>query len=552
MGLSTILPLLLACGPSEPGPVHCGSDEILDGEICVPEACGTGTWGDLETDGDTIYVDASAEDGGDGSKDRPFTVIQAGIDAQGQYRMVAVAAGTYVENLYMDSDQSGVHLAGRCRELVIVDGSEGSTEGYMEGSGIYLDQTGVLTKGWTVTDLTLSGAPFFGVMQSTGTLTLDRLLVTGNQDGGIETTKGSVEIRDTRVENNQGVGMYFEASEVVLDGVEVLEPAPGELVATGIGVNDSTIEITDTLVRGQRGQGIGLLDSTGVLRDVRVLDLLPSGSTGTAGGLMLTGGSEVTVTDCTVQGALGYGIGIEDSSATLQRVQVLDVEDVQMEDAGHGVGVIDGVLVAEDCTVGDNGEFGVLAQGSELVMSDCSLVENQEYGIYLVESVAGLDGVWVEDTAPTEEDEGGVGIYMLDSTVTLEHSTLIGNTTSGLWSGSSELTLDTVEVLDTYSDPSGDMGYGMDLAFQSTVTATDCLVRASRGCGILVRQSELHLERSEVVQIRRGTLATLALGVVAQQESTVTATDLVSQANEGMGVYVMDSSMECDGCTLSD
>ena len=101
--------LLSACG-TDPEPVSCVQGELLDGDACVPEICGTGTWGELETGSDTIYVDGSAESGGDGSKDRPFTVIQEGLDVQGTDGMVAVAAGTYVENLYMDSAHSGVLL----------------------------------------------------------------------------------------------------------------------------------------------------------------------------------------------------------------------------------------------------------------------------------------------------------------------------------------------------------------------------------------------------------------------------------------------------------
>ena len=116
--------LLSACGTDTP--LTCAEGELLDGEQCVPDACGTGTWGDLETGGDTLYVDASAEDGGDGSMESPFTVIQEGLDAQGRKGMVAVAAGTYVENLKVHGDHSGMHLAGRCMELVTIDASEGS------------------------------------------------------------------------------------------------------------------------------------------------------------------------------------------------------------------------------------------------------------------------------------------------------------------------------------------------------------------------------------------------------------------------------------------
>ena len=60
-----LLALLLACS-TDPEPLTCAEGELLDGDLCVPEVCGTGTWGDLETDGYTIYVDASADAGGDG------------------------------------------------------------------------------------------------------------------------------------------------------------------------------------------------------------------------------------------------------------------------------------------------------------------------------------------------------------------------------------------------------------------------------------------------------------------------------------------------------
>ncbi|MDP6935552.1 MAG: hypothetical protein QGG40_21715, partial [Myxococcota bacterium] len=156
--------LLSACGTDTP--LTCAEGELLDGDACVPEACGTGTWGDLETDGDTIYVDGSAEEGGDGSKESPFTVIQEGLDAQGEDGMVAVAAGTYVENLEVTSDHSGVHLAGRCRELVTVDGSR-ATEAYGERLGIYFKKMGKAAK-WTASGLTVSASPYGGIIQNKG------------------------------------------------------------------------------------------------------------------------------------------------------------------------------------------------------------------------------------------------------------------------------------------------------------------------------------------------------------------------------------------------
>ena len=103
-------------------------DDYPDG--CVPQECGLGRWGNLEVDGNTVFVDVQAEEGGDGSEQAPFTSIQDGLDAVGKAGggMVAVAAGTYVENLLLSQDHNGVHLAGRCRELVVTDGSGGEVD----------------------------------------------------------------------------------------------------------------------------------------------------------------------------------------------------------------------------------------------------------------------------------------------------------------------------------------------------------------------------------------------------------------------------------------
>ncbi|MDP6932923.1 MAG: right-handed parallel beta-helix repeat-containing protein [Myxococcota bacterium] len=293
-----LLALLLACG-TDPEPVTCAEGELLDGDACVPEACGTGTWGELETDGDTIYVDGSAEDGGDGSRDRPFTVIQEGLDTQDGDGMVAVAAGTYLENLQMNSDHSGVHLAGRCRELVVIDASEGDEEDYAEGCGIYLD--GSLTTTWAVSGVTVTRAPWFGIYQYKGVLTLNRNSVADNQFRGLACEYGSLDATDCLVQGNHEAGVTVGGSAVTLTRLQVLDTQPNADDGFGRGLNvaeGSTVEATDCLVQGNHEVGLVISDSTVTLERIEVLDTLPNGSEEGGRGIAVNDSTLVVTPDC--------------------------------------------------------------------------------------------------------------------------------------------------------------------------------------------------------------------------------------------------------------
>jgi hypothetical protein len=122
---AVLLALVAACsepGRHQPEALACAEGWVADGEVCVPEECGTGRWGDLPVDEATVYVDAAATEGGDGSAEVPLRSIQPALDLAGDRGdgLVAVAAGTYAETLALTSDHAGVHLAGRCRELVFL------------------------------------------------------------------------------------------------------------------------------------------------------------------------------------------------------------------------------------------------------------------------------------------------------------------------------------------------------------------------------------------------------------------------------------------------
>ncbi|MDP6934599.1 MAG: right-handed parallel beta-helix repeat-containing protein, partial [Myxococcota bacterium] len=422
--------LLTACG-SDPEPLTCGEGELLDGETCVPEACGTGTWGNLETDPDTVYVDASAEAGGDGSEDRPFTVIQEGLDAQDDKAMVAVAAGTYVENLLLGRDQSGVHLAGRCRALVSLDGSQGSAEDDEGGAGLYLD--GGLTSSWAVSGLTVTGAARAGLYQLGGRVTVEEVDFTQNGRFGLLLLSGQAEVRAARVHDNQRGGVGAAGHTVTLDQVEVLRSRAEAGGQWGRGIEVTTgsvLTVTDSTVANNEDVGIYLVESEATLVDSELHDNANVGLFGSESTVQMQGcrvfdeedrgsswnrginvqDSTLVATDSTLESVNGGALSSYDSSVTLEGFDVLD--------ARYGAGIyFDGFgqLSATGCLVQGNDGAGLTLRESQAVLTGCLFQENREAGLTITGGQATLDACEIGDTRPGDSGQGGFGIWASES-----------------------------------------------------------------------------------------------------------------------------------------
>src|SRR5262245_32104898 len=126
-----------SCQPAGVPPELCGAGFEPDGEmgcepILPPEPCpkgqmavpgesachavmpcGAGKWGDIPVDAMTVYVDArySGLDS-DGSSDKPFTTISDAVAAAPTGALIAVAAGSYLEDVVIQG--KAVRLWGKC------------------------------------------------------------------------------------------------------------------------------------------------------------------------------------------------------------------------------------------------------------------------------------------------------------------------------------------------------------------------------------------------------------------------------------------------------
>jgi len=117
-------PIAGGCEPVLP-PTPCakGTMALPGDESCTPVAdCGSDPYGVLPT-GDVVYVDAAAPIGGDGSRDKPLRTIAEALATKVADPIVALAAGSYTENVKADRR---VRLFGRCPAMVEIKGVDAS------------------------------------------------------------------------------------------------------------------------------------------------------------------------------------------------------------------------------------------------------------------------------------------------------------------------------------------------------------------------------------------------------------------------------------------
>ena len=535
-------------------------EEFPDG--CVPQSCGIGRWGNLEVGEDTIYVDAWVVAGGDGSEAAPFSSIQAGLDAVGAAGggPVAVAAGTYLESLVMTGDHDGVHLAGRCRALTVVDSSQGEDG----DSGIFLDGfTG--TEQWKISGLTLTGAPMGGLWMQAGYLQVEGVALERNQAVGINVTGvlsdlllDDVEIRDTQPLPNgtygRGIDVSFGASltamscvfqgnaelgmlvdgngtEVFLHDVDVRDTLPwaGGLYGWGIAVQGRAhLEATSCLVEGNAEIGIITHDSgTEVfLQEVAVRETLPLPD-GTAGrGIEVNSGARLEASACAIEGNSEVGMLVSDpgTEVVLESVALRDTQPLSDGTAGRGIAVQDGArLEASHCLVERNGEIGVFvsAEGTE----------------------AWLHDVEVRDTRPVAEGTGGGGIQAQLGARLVATSVLVeGNADVGIVAGGegTDVTLLNVEVRDTQPLPDGTSGRGIDVIEGARLEASTCLVEGNTEVGILAGGDGAEVKLVDVVV--RGTHplpdGTTGAGIVLFGPARLYATSCLVEGNADTGIVV--------------
>ena len=553
----------------EPSPCDEGSRqdpdlpaEFLDDfpDRCVPQSCGIGRWGDLKVDEDTVYVDTHAAEGGNGAADAPFDRIQAGLDAAGD-GLVAVAAGTYQENLVLTEDQDGVHLAGRCQELVLLDASAGEEgeSGIQTGGGFAVEGD------WGVSRITVAGAPYAGVWLSGGHLSVDRALITGNHEVGIVVGHAN--------------------THLILQDVVVRDTVPDEEGAWGRGIDvevGASIDATDCLIEGNADVGVFLRDAGTVARFVRVevRDTRPMAD-GTGGrGIEVQQGASLSAATSLVEGNADVGIyvGGEGSSVSLFGVDVSHTHPRIDGTGGRGISAEDGAtLRAVGCSVDQNTDIGISASGAGATVylaavqiretqpeadgtdgwglgaqrgallraENCLVEHNSDVGIFVGHegTAAHLSNVEVLDTRLDGDGARGRGIEVNQGAVlSAENCRIANNSEAGFFAADEGtiVSLDGVDVQDTQPVASGALGWGIVVQTGASLEAKECRIEGNTEIGITLigEGTTATLSNVDVVGTQPNDDLDYGRGIQLQAGPTLWAENCLVEGNSEVGVFV--------------
>ncbi len=509
--LLALLPTLVGChrvsdARSDTSGPSCPEGQVDDGGTCVPEACGTGRWGNAPTDPDTVYV---LEGGaGDGTEGAPLGSLAEAIvlAATRASKTVAVGAGRYIEDLQLDETVDGVRVTGRCREQVVVDGSDIPRRNprpllYINGVGRGDRRTPELS----LEEITFQDAPGMGIIADDALLTLRRVDVV--RAGAL------------------AVGIV--QSEATFEDVRIIETLAGEAgraleVGEGAVVHAMRLEVQGATERGVYASGSGTLVT---LEDSRVVGVGEQDGEWRAVGVTARAGATIDAVRLKVEATVGTAV-LADGQGTSVRLVDAHLRDTQTPE-----NTADGVY-----------DVGLLAQNGADVQADTSLVEGTTgFGVLVIGDGATVvgRGLEVRDGLQFRGNSGsGVGVSeggrfgctgcrVLDNT---EHGILVRD-------AGSAVDLDDVEVRGTRATRSGDFGRGIGVFLDATLVGTDVVIADNHGVGLVAgSRTVVRLTRSDVGWTRYTRSAARADGVVAQEGARLTLTDTSVHDNEGVGV----------------
>ena len=471
--------------------------------------------------------------------------------------LVAVGAGTYLETLTLGDDHRNVTLAGRCREGVTIDGSEGAE-----------DEAAVLVKGH----------------RRTPEVEIEGVTVTGGAYTGAWVEHATVSVNAVDFRDNTVVGLVAMDAAVTLDcvGVYGTRPERGGDLGHGIEILEgATLTATGCVIAENADAGVVAIDPGTVVElvDTLILDTVP-GMAGAGGwGIDMHGGSALSAIGCTIEGNAEVGLAALGSgtSVVLEETSIVGT-------AGYGVVVEGAALTARGSSIQGNVRIGVIAAGAGTVvqLEDTRVLDTLldadglgGYGIEIDDGaaltairstiqgnlgagiMAGEDTIVdLVDTAVVET--GGFGIEVhLGGALTCQGCLIQANERLGVAAADAGtvVVLDDTRVLDTRPNAAGMFGTGVQIGGGAWLTFSDSTIQGNVGTGVLGADAGTVVELIDtaILDTDRNRDGGFGVGLSAQAGARIIANNLEASRSNGPGIYVASgATLTCSACTLSD
>ncbi|RLB48132.1 MAG: hypothetical protein DRI90_25660 [Deltaproteobacteria bacterium] len=490
-------PLDQGCEPILPAdPCPPGLMAVPGDTVCREVApCGTGRWGDIPIDGSTEHVDGAYAGGNnDGTADRPWTTIGEAIDAAAPGALVAIATGSYAEDI--DIAGKPVTLWGVCPAEVEVVGSTAA------GAAVIIRTA---ADGTQVRSLAIRGDTAGLAVSSSQNVALDRLWVHDNASVGIvaQETLGptAFTLSGALLEQNHEIGVFVGGSDATIESTVVrntLPRASDQAYGIGIGIQPdpstgkrASATLRASLLEQNRDLGVLVGGSDAIIEGTVIRTTMPQASDQTSGRgisidqiLDMTGRANVTLRASLVEQNHDIGVFVQGSDAIIEGT-IVRTTMPQASDLADGRGI----------NIQHNPDTAVRAN----VTLRASLVEqNHLVGVVVLASDSTIEGTIVRDTLPQASNEArGVGISAQPNQDTAErasmtlHASLVEqNHQVGVIVFGSDVTIKGTVVRTTLPQTSdGLFGDGIVIAAYSSPASaliSSCLAEANARVGVAV------------------------------------------------------------------
>lgn len=597
------------CGEGFEPDGKMGCNAILPAEACpfglmaVPgetecrevAPCGEGKWGDIPVDATTQFVDgAYPGNDSDGTKERPWKTIAKGIWEAKSGAVVAVAEGTYQENLLINKS---LKLWGVCPKKVTVVGV-GTVYGAIEIAGNHADGT-------EVRNLAIRGASNGLNVYGVRDVTIDQIWIHDTDRVGIDLwdypSAASITLSSSLLETTHEFGIYISGADALVSGSVVRDTLFANGFAIGIQVqdNETTGRRANLIMQGSVLEKHPQTGSVIFASDVRI----ESSAVRDIGGVGLAfvenpndgaKRASAVLVNVTVERVKNAGIQVSDSDAWIEQTVVRNAQGVT-DDQGGGINVF-GVGAGSKVTVlasvvEENEHCGLYVEGSEATIEAsiirntyCSHCEAPANGVFLNNYNNGLTGrpkAYIRGSII--ENNENLGILLVAADLTLETTIVRGSGMGGVyadegseadimasiiesnhWIGikalGANVELSTSVVRNTLVDPDGVSGFGVDCQegtsthSPSTVVVRGALIVENHELGIRNHNSNLTVEASVIRATQPSSnghgwgIYTYGDSLDGRYSATIKATTI--EKNRELAMLVEGTDADIDSCII--